>query len=154
MHPAGFFPRPAAAPERPRPTTAPVSVWSANLGPERAARGGGWKRIHDAGGRVTLGSDWPVAPYDAAPRLFQVAIAAPRQGRPDGRLPIMAAIDAYTSQPAYLSFDDEVKGRLAPGQLADFVVLASDVFSTTPATPADLAPVMTVFGGRVVYERR
>jgi predicted amidohydrolase YtcJ len=129
-------------------------VWSANLGPERAARGGGWKRIHDAGGRVVLGSDWPVAPYDAAPRLYQVALAPPRAGRPDGRLPLLAAIDAYTSQAAYLSFDEDEKGTLAPGRLADFVILATDIFTTAPSSPADLAPVTTVFGGRVVFERR
>jgi predicted amidohydrolase YtcJ len=66
----------------------------------------------------------------------------------------MAAIDAYTSQAAYLEFEEGRKGTLAPGQLADFVVLATDVFSTPPATPSDLAVATTVFGGRVVFERR
>ena len=129
-------------------------MWASNIGPERAARGGGWKRIRDAGGRVVLGSDWPVASYDPSGRLFQVAVAPPREGRPDGRLPLMAAIDAYTSQAAYLEFEDGRKGTLAPGQLADFVVLATDVFTTPPAAPADLAVVTTVFGGKVVYQRR
>jgi hypothetical protein len=46
------------------------------------------------------------------------------------------------------------QGTLAPGQLADFVVLASDVFSATPSAPADFAAAITVLGGRVVYERR
>ena len=154
MHPGGIYRRPA---ERPRQTSgaAPVvSVWSENLGPERAARGGAWKRIHDAGGRVTLGSDWPVASYDPSGRLYQVAIAPPREGRPDGRLALMAAIDAYTSHAAYVEFDDETKGALAPGRLADFVVLATDVFSTPPTGAADLAVVTTVFGGKVVFSAR
>ena len=68
---------------------------------------------------MVLGSNWPVASYDPSGRLFQVAIAPPREGR-----------------------------------LADFVALASDVFSTTPRSAADLAAVSTVFGGKVVYERR
>ena len=131
-----------------------MSVWASNIGAERASRGGGWKRIRDAGGRVVLGSDWPVASYDPSGRLFQVAAAPPREGRPDGRLPLMAAIDAYTSQAAWLEFEDGRKGTLAPGQLADFVVLATDVFGKPPSAPADLAVVTTVFGGRVVYERR
>jgi predicted amidohydrolase YtcJ len=153
MHPGGIYRPPVARPvtDRPRPPTA--SVWAGNLGPERAARGGGWKPIRDAGGRVVLGSDWPVASYDPSGRLFQVAVAPPREGRPDGRLPLMAAIDAYTSQAAYLEFEEGRKGTLAPGQLADFVVLATDVFTTPPVAPADLAVVTTVFGGRIVYER-
>jgi predicted amidohydrolase YtcJ len=154
MHPGGIYrivpPRPAG--DRPRPPTA--SVWSANIGPERAARGGRWKRIRDAGGRVVLGSDWPVASFDPSGRLFQVAVAPPREGRPDVRLAMMAAIDAYTSHAAYLEFEEGRKGTLAPGQLADFVVLATDVFSTPPASPADLQVVTTVFGGKVVYERK
>ena len=160
MHPGGIYRTPGTRPattapasDGPRPAP-PVSVWAANLGPERVARGGGWKRIREAGGRVVLGSDWPVASYDPSGRLFQVAAAAPRAGRPDGRLPLMAAIDAYTSQAAYLEFEEGRKGTLAPGQLADFVVLATDVFSAPPATPADLAAAITVFGGRVVFERR
>jgi predicted amidohydrolase YtcJ len=160
MHPGGIYrtpgPRPAAsAPATAPPRTAPpVSVWASNIGPDRAARGGGWKRIRDAGGRVVLGSDWPVASYDPSGRIYQVAVAPPRGGRPDGRLTIMAAIDAYTSQAAYLEFEEGRKGTLAPGHLADFVVLATDVFTTLPAAPADLAVVTTVFGGKVVYERR
>jgi predicted amidohydrolase YtcJ len=153
MHPGGIYRPPAARAASDRPRPAAPSVWGANLGAERASRGGGWKRIRDEGGRVVLGSDWPVASYDPSGRLYQVAVAPPREGQPDGRLPVMAAIDAYTSQAAYLEFEEHRKGTLAPGQLADFVVLASDVFTTPPAAPADLAVVMTVFGGKIVYER-
>lgn len=151
MHPGGIY-RPPGERPRPVPGATPVaSVWAANLGPERAARGGAWKRIRDAGGRVTLGSDWPVASYDPSGRLYQVAVAAPRVGRPDGRLSLMAAIDAYTSDAAYVEFEEGTKGTLVPGQLADFVVLAKDVFTTLPTSPADLAVVTTVFAGKVVF---
>ena len=155
MHPGGIYRLPLPRPpgDRRRPTAAP-NVWLGNLGSERAARGGGWKGIHDAGGRVVLGSDWPVASFDPSGRLYQVAVAPPREGRPEGRLALMAALDAYTSQAAYVSFDDDLKGSLAPGKLADFVVLATDVFTTPPASPADLQAMTTVFGGKVVFERR
>jgi len=150
LHPGGIFRPPSA---RPPTTPAAAGVWATNLGPERAARGTAWKRIHDAGGRVVLGSDWPVASFDPSGRLFQVAVAPPREGRPDGRLALRAAIDAYTSNGAFVSFDEAEKGTLAPGQLADFVVLATGVFTTAPRTAADLAAATTVFGGKVVYER-
>lgn len=153
MHPGGIYRAPAVRPTAAPPRTAPpTSVWGRNLGPERAARGGAWKRIRDAGGRVVQGSDWPVASYDPSGRIFQVAAAPPRGDRPDGRLSVQAAIDAYTSDAAYLEFEDGRKGTLAPGQLADFVVLATDVFAAAPTAPADLAAATTVFGGQVVYE--
>lgn len=101
---------------------------------------------------MVLGSDWPAASFDPSGRLFQVAVAPPREGRPDGRLTLMATIDAYTSQAAHLSFDDQIKGTLAPGMLADFVVLATNIFAAPPASPADLQVLTTVFGGRVVFE--
>ncbi|MGD9904996.1 MAG: amidohydrolase [Vicinamibacterales bacterium] len=154
MHPGGIYRAPTPRPAGERPRTPTASVWGTNLGPERAARGGGWQRIVAAGGRLTLGSDWPVASYDPSGRLYQVAAAAPREGRPDGRLAVTSAIDAYTSQAAYLEFEEGRKGTLASGQLADVVVLASDVFGATPTAPADFAAAITVFGGRVVYERR
>jgi predicted amidohydrolase YtcJ len=69
------------------------------------------------------------------------------------RLALRAAIDAYTSTTAFASFDEAEKGTLAPGQLADFVVLATGVFTRVPRTAADLAAATTVFGGKVVYER-
>ena len=93
MHPGGIY-RAARLPDR-RPALQPrrrpalprrSACGPSNIGPERAARGGGWKRIRDAGGRVVLGSDWPVASYDPSGRMYQVAVAPPRGGRPDGRL--------------------------------------------------------------------
>ncbi len=154
LHPGGMFRPLAAARPRPAPAPAAPSVWAANLGAARASRGAVWKRIRAAGGRVVLGSDWPVASFDPSGRLFQVAVAPPRDGRPDGRLTIESAIDAYTADAAFVSFDEADKGRLAPGMLADVVVLATDVFSTPPTSAADLAAAVTVFGGKVVYERR
>ena len=65
---------------------------------------------------------------------------------------IAAAVDDYTSGAAYASFDEGGKGTLAPGMLADIVVLATDIFSRPPAVRADVGVVTTVFDGKVVYQ--
>jgi predicted amidohydrolase YtcJ len=64
-----------------------------------------------------------------------------------------AAIDGYTRWPAYASFEEQRKGTLATGMLADIVVLASDVFTNPPVKAGDVVVDTTIFDGRVVYER-
>jgi hypothetical protein len=148
MHPGGGFFPPNRANARPAFL---LGVWGRNLGPERAARGGMWKSISEAGGRVIFGSDWPVASLDAMGRIYSITHRGPMPGGADQRLPLTAAIDDYTRESAYATFEENVKGKLAPGMLADVVVLATDVFSHEPATAADIAVKFTIFDGRVVY---
>jgi len=152
MHPGGGF-----IPANPPPASATpgfmLGAWGRNIGPERAARGGMWKSIADAHGRVVFGSDWPVASFDAMSRITSIAHRPPRPGGSDQRLPLKAAIDDYTSGPAFASFDERQKGTLATGMLADIVVLATDVFSHPPASRSDIAVKTTIVDGRVVFER-
>jgi predicted amidohydrolase YtcJ len=154
MHPVGgfFVPqnRPAAAAGA---APAPVGIWAANLGPERAARGGMWKSISESGGRVVFGSDWPVATLDAIGRIIGIVNRPPRPGGTDQRLSLTAAIDNYTSGAAYASFDETQKGTLAPGMLADIVILATDIFARAPTTRSDVAVKTTIFDGKVVYRQ-
>jgi predicted amidohydrolase YtcJ len=154
MHPVGGFFVPPIRPAEQRPAPAAVGAWAGNLGPERAARGGLWKSISESGGRVVFGSDWPVATLDAIGRIVGITNRMPRAGGTDQRLPLTTALDDYTSGPAYASFDEKEKGTLAPGMLADIVVLATDIFAHKPATHADVAVKTTVFDGRVVYRDR
>ena len=140
------------------PSPAQLDVWKANIGPIRASRGWAQRSIFDAKGRLAMGSDWPVVSLD--PRL-QINMAVNRttpQGDPEGgwlpeqRLPLTAALDAYTSGAAYASFDEKRKGTLAAGMLADIVVLSADVFSQPPARVLDAKVALTIFDGQVVYE--
>jgi predicted amidohydrolase YtcJ/pimeloyl-ACP methyl ester carboxylesterase len=150
MHPVGGFFVPPAQPA-PRPAGAAVGAWAGNIGPERAARGGMWKSISDAGGRVVFGSDWPVATLDAIGRSVGIANRLPRAGGTDERLPLTTVIDDYTSEAAYAAFDEKAKGTLAPGMLADIVVLATDIFAKAPAVRSDVAVKTTIVDGKVVY---
>ena len=148
MHPGGgFFPPSRAG----APPGYLLGVWGRNLGPERAARGGMWKSISQAGGRVVFGSDWPVASLDAMGRIYSITHRGPPPGGTDQRLALSAAIDDYTHECAYATFEEKQKGVLGPGMLADVVVLATDVFAHEPATADDIAVKFTIFDGRVVY---
>lgn len=135
-------------------STTPAGPWPDNLGPTRYARAWAWKSIQDAGGRSTFGSDWPVAPLDV---MQGIRLAVTRSGPPDARpqrLEMRGALDGYTRGPAYASFEEQRKGTLAAGMLADIVVLSADVFADAkPLDTRDVTVDYTVFDGKVVYTR-
>ena len=154
MHPGGGFFVVNGSAQRPAMPAGAMGVWAANLGPERAARGGMWKSISDAGGMVVFGSDWFVASMDAMGRIFSITHRLPRPGGTDQRLPLTQAIDDYTRNCAYATFDEKQKGTLAPGMLADVAILATDVFSHEPTKKEDLTVTTTILNGKVVYQSR
>lgn len=63
------------------------------------------------------------------------------------------AIGAYTTGSAYAQFAENVKGRLKSGYVADLVVLDRDIFTVSHDEIKDIRPVMTMTGGRIVYQR-
>jgi hypothetical protein len=66
---------------------------------------------------------------------------------------VPAAIDAYTVESAYMEFKEDVKGRIKPGHYADMVVLDQDIFSVDPMKIKDILPVLTMVGGKIVYQK-
>ena len=73
---------------------------------------------------------------------------------PKERVALARALEAYTSGAAYASFDEQRKGRLVPGMLADLVVLSEDIFDLPAAKLLDAVVTHTIFDGQVVYERK
>jgi predicted amidohydrolase YtcJ len=131
----------------------PAGPWPDNVGPERYARAWAWRRIMAAGGRIAFGSDWPVATLNPGAGIWLAATRVTLPGGTEQAMPMADVIRAYTSWAAHASFDEQRKGTLAPGMLADIAVLTSDVFAQTPKGPDDIKVAATVFDGRVVYER-
>jgi predicted amidohydrolase YtcJ len=76
---------------------------------------------------------------------------APAAEKPSG-LKVKAAIDAYTSTAAWGSFDDQRKGTVSQGMLADLVVLSDDVL-TSPEKLKTASVLATIFDGKIVYRR-
>ena len=131
----------------------PSGPWPDNLGAERASRAWQWKSIRDAGGRITFGSDWGVATLDPLQGIWLAATRLAPAGMRDQHLSMAEAVNGYTSWAAYASFDDQRKGTLAPGMLADLVVLSRDLLASPPARPPDVVVDTTIFDGKVVYRR-
>jgi predicted amidohydrolase YtcJ len=124
------------------------------LGPVRAARSNAFKSFDDAGAVQAFGSDWPVFPMRALHGMYaavtrRTAAGDPPGGwYPEGRLSVEAALRHFTRDAAYASFDEEVKGTLAAGRLADFVVLSEDVTSGPPERLLTARVLLTVMDGR------
>jgi predicted amidohydrolase YtcJ len=106
-------------------------------------------------GRIILGSDWPMASLDPRVHIKTLAEATASAGRDaaDPHVSLSAAIDAYTSAAAYASFDDQRKGTLSRGMLADIVILSADIFAAPPARLLDAVVETTIFDGKIVYTR-
>ena len=139
------------------PSPNQINVWSGNIGPERASRGWVYRSIGDAGGRLVFGSDWPVVTLDPRMGINMAVNRTTPDGIPPGgwypaeRMPLARALEAYTSGAAWASFEEARKGRLAPGMLADIVVLSADLFELPAARLLDATVTATIFDGQVVY---
>jgi predicted amidohydrolase YtcJ len=141
------------------PSPTPGDVWSTNIGAERAGRGWLWNSIARAKGPLAFGSDWPVMTFDPKIGLHVAVTRTTEDGLPKGgwipaeRLALRRAIQVYTRDGAWASFDEQRKGILARDMLADIVVLSDDIFSAPPARLTTTEVVVTIADGKVVYRR-
>lgn len=124
---------------------------------EREAGGYVWKSMMEKGIHVGGGSDSPVESFSP---IWGIHCAVNRTDEhfqpaggwhPEQKLMVEEAVRLYTSHGAYLSFEENQKGTLEPGKLADFVVLDRDLFEIRPEEIKDTKICMTVVGGTVVY---
>lgn len=130
--------------------------WAKYWGPERSGRASPMRMYAGSGLPVGGGSDSPVTPYQPLLGIWSSVTRATEVAGvlgPEWGCTVARALQMYTSGSAWLSFDEERRGRLAPGYLADLTVLAADPLSVPLDGLRDLPVMMTVVGGRVVYER-
>ncbi|HEX6161383.1 MAG TPA: amidohydrolase family protein, partial [Thermoanaerobaculia bacterium] len=116
------------------------------IGPERAPYAFAFRSLIDAGATVTFGSDWSVAPLDP---LLGIRAAVTREWVPEQRVTVEEALRCYTVNNAYAMFAEHEIGRIAPGMLADIVVLSGDLFERVDDVVVD----MTIFDGRILFTR-
>jgi predicted amidohydrolase YtcJ len=118
-----------------------------------------FRALLDAGVVLAFGSDWNVAPLDPMQGLMAAVTRRTLDGKhPDGWIPeqkltVNEAVRAYTLGSAYAEFQERTKGTLAPGMLADFVMLDRDIFKLGPGEIGQARVVLTVMDGKVVYEK-
>jgi len=109
-------------------------------------------RLIDAGGR-TLMPGFIDSTFNPMPGVSAALNRQPwAPGLPDHRQTLADTLIAYTRDAAYAEFQENVKGQLRPGLLADMVLLSDDIFTVPVEAIDQVHPVMTLCGGRVVYE--
>ncbi|MDP9267299.1 MAG: amidohydrolase [Acidobacteriota bacterium] len=130
------------------------------IGPERIKTSYAFRTFLDHGVRLALGTDWYVAPLDPMQTLYAAVTRATLDGKnpngwlPEQKLTVGEAVEAYTTGSAYAEFQEKDKGTIAPGKLADVVLLSDDIFSIRPEAIKDVKVDLTVVGGKVVFERK
>jgi hypothetical protein len=116
-----------------------------------------FRTLLDSGAVLALGSDSPVASPNPFWGIHAAVTRQRRDGTPAGgwypeeRLTVAEAVAGYTLGPAYASGQLDRLGSIAPGKLADVVVLDRDIFAVPPAEIAGTQPALTIFDGAVVY---
>ncbi len=120
-----------------------------------------FRTLQRAGVRLSFGSDWPgtnASWYTANP-LHGVYAAVTRQTLdgepaagwfPEERVDVETALRAYTVNNAWAAGEEDLKGALRAGLLADLVVLSDDPFAVPPSRLKDIRPVTVILGGRVM----
>lgn len=126
------------------------------LGDERAGQTSyRWQDLWRSGAVVTNGTDAPVEDLDPIASFWaSISRLLPDGTRfdPEQRMTREQALQSYTINNAYAAFEEDVKGSITPGKLADIVVLSSDIMSVPEDEVLDARVVYTIVGGRVLYQ--
>jgi hypothetical protein len=128
------------------------------LGPERAGWGAYvWQDLMRSGAVVTNGTDAPVERVDPIPSFYASVTRRPAGGEPfypDQRMSRAEALRSYTLNGAYAAFEEDIKGSLTPGKLADITILDRDIMTIPEEQILEARVLYTIVGGRVVYGAR
>jgi predicted amidohydrolase YtcJ len=129
------------------------------LGPERIAEGAYvWQKLLQSGARIVNGTDTPVEPINPVACFYAAVTRKTLEGQPadgyepDQRMTREQALRSYTLDAAYAAFEEDIKGSIARGKLADFTVFSRDIMTVPEDSILDTKVVMTIVGGKVVYE--
>lgn len=128
------------------------------IGAERAKTTYAFKSLIDSGAHVAFGSDWYVAPAEPLAGIYAAVTrrtlddANPDGWVPEQKISVEQALHAYTYEGAYASFEENQKGTLKVGMLADMVLLDRDLTAIPVETIRDARVLRTIVGGKVVYK--
>ncbi len=129
------------------------------IGEERARGAYAWRRVLDAGARLTLGSDFPVEQVDPLLGLYAAVTRQDLNGKPDGgwfplqKLTIAEAIRGFTLDTAYAAFEEDRRGSIDVGKFADLTIVRPDPTSSPAAMIPKTEVLYTIVNGDVVFRR-
>jgi len=129
----------------------------ARVGPRRALGAYAWASLLKSGARLAGGSDFPVESHNPFLGFYAAVSRRAVSGEPDGGwnphecLTRAEALRLFTLDAAYAAFEEDRKGSLAAGKLADFIVIDRDIMTCRPEDIPGTSVVMTVIGGETVF---
>ncbi len=129
-----------------------------HIGHDRASRTYAFRTFLDHGVRLAFGTDWEVAPLDPLLGVYAAVTRATLDGKnpngwfPEQKLTVAETIEAYTMGSAYAEFQENEKGSITAGKLADMVLLNEDIFSIAPEKIRDVRVLKTFVGGRLIFD--
>jgi predicted amidohydrolase YtcJ len=129
------------------------------IGPERIKTTYAFRSLLDNRAHLAFGSDWTVAPIDPILGIYAAVTRRTLDGKnpngwvPDQKITVEEALRAYTAGNAYGVFAERSRGKLAPGYLADLVVLDQDLTAIPPEAIEQAGVRATIVGGKVVFQQ-
>ncbi|MGK7390528.1 MAG: amidohydrolase [Candidatus Cyclobacteriaceae bacterium M2_1C_046] len=130
------------------------------LGEKRIVEGAYvWQSLLESGARIVNGTDAPVEPLNPIPSFFASVTRQTLKGTPEGgyepaqKMTREQALRSYTLDAAYGAFQEENKGSIEVGKLADFTVFTKDIMAVPEEEILDTEVAMTVVGGKVLFEK-
>jgi predicted amidohydrolase YtcJ len=133
-------------------------VWARNAGPERAQRAFAWHSVEKFGGVLAFGSDWPVVTLNPWEGIQNAVTRQTKEGNPPGgfvpneRISLEEAIRGYTVNAAFAGHRERTEGSLEPDKVADLIIVSQDLFKAEPSKIRQTHVLLTMVGGKVVYE--
>jgi predicted amidohydrolase YtcJ len=131
----------------------------ARIGHDRGSRTYAFRTFLNHGVHLAFGTDWDVAPLNPILTVYAAVTRATLDGKnpngwfPEQKLTAAEAIEAYTMGSAYAEFQEQEKGSITPGKLADMVLLSDDILSIDPAKIRDAKVLKTIVGGKLVWDQ-
>jgi predicted amidohydrolase YtcJ len=119
-----------------------------------------WQSLLKSGARIVNGTDVPVEPINPLASFYASVTRKTLKGQPEGgyepeeKMTRAQALRSYTLDAAYGAFEENIKGSIKPGKLADFVVFDQDIMVVDESKILETQVLMTILGGQVVYERK
>ena len=112
-----------------------------------------WQDIRASGAKVIFSTDWPVIPVDVMPNI-KSAVAPRRLSPPwrDQRQSLMDTLKSYTADNAWVEFNENRKGKLTAGMMADIVVMSHDLTAMNPDELDQARAKTTICGGKITYQ--
>ena len=130
-----------------------ADVWPTRVGKQRWGQSFAWNHMRDAGARLVFGSDWPVVNHNPIQGTSHaVNRNAWLPGLPDHRQGLVETLHSYTSDAAFAEFQENEKGQVKEGFLADLVLLSKNIFDIPVEELAEVKVDLTMMNGNLVYE--